>query len=281
MWKQPPEGKPREINDDNFVSIIWTHYAMNDVRSEMARASLETLIETTKNVPCEIIVVDNGNNLRDSKHFLELAHKNKIQHYIRNAENLHFSYARNQGILLAQGEYVAIVDNDILFDHKWLQLCIGMLEQFPDKKFIASIIYYPYTSATLDKRYHAGTIQGKYEYKLNQRAGSNCMVMKKKVFEEIGVFPLHHIGGSHFTDNLVRGGYVTILPPEKFRYMAKDCGLRRGYNLKQGFTFVKTLTDGSKKYYDKNYFINLYKCLRPTQNNPSTCEGDNEVVASS
>lgn len=252
MYKKPPKNEPKEIKDDNFTSIIFVHHAMNDVRSEMARASLETLIETTFNIPCEIIVVDNGSSWNDSKHFLKLAHKGKITHYIRNAENMHFSYARNQAIQLSHGKYICIVDNDILFDYGWLQMCLHMLNQFPEKKLISSIIYYPYTSATLDKRYHAGEISdSKYTYKLNQRAGSNQMVMKRETIQEIGVFPLHRIAGSYFADNLVRAGYVTILPPEKFRYMAKDCGLRRGYNLKQGFIFKKKLTDGSIKFYDK------------------------------
>lgn len=254
MYKSNPEAKPKDIKDNDFVSIIFVHYAMDRYRSELARASLYSLIETTNNLPCEIIVVDNGGSLEDSKFFLELAHENKIHHYIRNGENLHFSFARNQGILMSSGKYVAIIDNDIIFDRKWLNLCIGMLEQFPDKKFIASIIYYPYTSAKSDKRYHAGTIKGKYEYKLNQRAGSNCMVMRREVFDEIGLFKLHRIAGSLFADDLVRAGYLTILPPEKYRYMAKDCGLRRGYNLKASFDFIKTLTDGSKKHYDQNSF---------------------------
>jgi len=252
MLRKPTGTEAKEIRDDDFVSIIWVHYALTETRSEMARASLATLIETTFNIPCEITVVDNGGSLEDSMHFVKLADEKKIQHYIRNGDNMHFSYARNQAIRLASGKYIAISDDDIIFDHGWLQMCVGMLKEFPDKKFVASIIYYPYTSAAKDRRYHAGEIQGKRRtYKLNQRAGSNQMVMRREVFDEVGTFPLHRIGGSYFVDNLVRAGYLTILPPEKYRGLAKDCGLRRGYNLKAHVDFVKTLTDKSKKHYEQ------------------------------
>jgi len=281
MYKEPPKGEPTKIEDNNFVSIIWVHYAMDRFRSELARASLYSLIETTRNTPCEIIVVDNGGSWQDSKYFLELAHKKEIQHYIRNAENLHFSYARNQALLLAGGKYIAISDNDIIFDQRWLNLCLSMLEQFPNKKFIASIIYYPYTSARLDKRYHRGNIHGKHEYQLNERAGANLMVMRKEVFEEMGLFSLHKIAGAKFVDNLVRAGYVTILPPEKYRYMAKDCGLRRGYKPRDEVLFCKTLTDGSKKYYDRYYFVGDTNGIRRPPSNKSSCQGDDEVNESS
>lgn len=280
MWVAPVEGEPVKIEDDDFVSIIWIHHSMTQYRSNLARASLCSIIETTKNLPCEIIVVDNGGNVEDGKFFLELANENKIHHYIRNGENLHFAYARNQGLLLAGGKYISIIDNDIIFDHKWLQLCVGMLEQFPDRKFIASIIYYPYTSAVLDKRYHAGTIKGKHEYKLNQRAGANCMVMRREVFDEVGLFQLHRIAGSHFVNSLVRAGYLTILPPEKYRYRARDCGFKRGYKSREAFPFIKTLSDGSKKHYGRHHF-SMHKLVQRERDDESPREGDNELNQSS
>ena len=82
----------KENQKDNYVSIIFVHWGQNEYRSQLARASLLSLIDTTTS-SCEIIVIDNGGNVEDSKWFVEQADKKNISLYIRNADNLHFGYA--------------------------------------------------------------------------------------------------------------------------------------------------------------------------------------------
>ena len=91
------------VETSGSVTFIFVHYAVNEARSELARKSIQSLIDTTKNVLGEIIVVDNGGSLEDSKYFLEKAEKKEIQHYIRNADNLWFGYARNQAVKISNG----------------------------------------------------------------------------------------------------------------------------------------------------------------------------------
>src|SRR3990167_8331850 len=99
-----------------MVSIIYVHYAMNEFRSEKMRESIASLVTTAPHT--EIIVIDNGGNKQDSELLLNLNESGAIACYIRNRKNMHFGFARNQGLKIASiasGEYIVISDNDILF----------------------------------------------------------------------------------------------------------------------------------------------------------------------
>ena len=197
-----------------------THWTMDKFRSETMRKSVSSLITTVPNA--EIIVIDNGENLEDSQWLLEKTHKKEIACYIRNRYNMSFGYGRNQGLKLCSGDYIVIVDNDILFEQGWLEECLEVFKKYPNEKIIVSHIDYP--TGILKEKYDAGMLG---DYKLNMRAGSNCFMMKRKTFEEIGEFEIHRIAGTKFTDKLVRNGYLTAVIPTK---KTEDMGFRRGYD---------------------------------------------------
>ena len=232
------------MEDKSYVSIIFIHYAMNEERSLLARASLKSL-QSTIHTPAEIIVIDNGDNLEDSKFFLEQCQEKKIALYIRNADNVNFPTARNQGIVNITGNWVAIVDNDIMYKNNWLELCMWSINKFPDDKRLASPINYPYVHGR-DPRWRHGQLRlnGRI-FNLTERAGSNCLVMKREAMEEIGFFNLdkESRAGSDYTDKWVNSGYLVITPGLNWAY---DCGLRRGHNFASHLSAERTLTDGTK-----------------------------------
>lgn len=224
-------------------SIIFVSWSMNKERGLLARTSLQSLVDSLDE-PCEIIVVDNGESLEDSQFFLEKAHNKEIAHYLRNADNLHFAYARNQAMKLVTGDFIAIVDNDLIYEKGWLQAARRPLELYPDKKLTGTPIRYPDIKGKRVTRYDAGFLEvDGQQRELNYRAGSNCWIMTRKTMEEIGDFPMTMISGSHYMDKMVRAGYVACITPVN---MVQDVGLRRGYNLWDKFEFFKTLSDKSK-----------------------------------
>ena len=239
---------------DNYVSIIFVHYGSNEERSLLARASLKSLQETIHS-SAEIIVVDNGGNLEDSKFFLKEVDRKKIALYIRNADNMSFAFARNQALLHTTANWIAIVDNDIIYKDKWLEMCIQALKVHSDKKLIASPLNYPYVHKR-DPRWRHGIIKVKgRNYNLTERAGSNCMLMRRKTLEEVGLFEIHKKAGSLFTDKLVRAGYLVITPEVNWAY---DCGLRRGVNFTTPISVERTLSDGDKINFKDETFSNYF-----------------------
>jgi glycosyltransferase involved in cell wall biosynthesis len=161
--------------------------------------------------------------------------------YIRNADNLHFSYARNQAMPEATGKWVLIVDNDIIYRDHWLELGIKVINSFPDKKLIYSPINYPYVHKR-DPRWRHGQLEVKgRHFNLTERAGSNCMLMKRETFLEMGKFELHRKSGCLYTDKLVNAGYLTITPAINWAF---DAGHRRGVNFNKELLIDRTLTNG-------------------------------------
>lgn len=201
------------------VSIIVTHWAQDQERSETMRKSLMSLVLTAREA--EIIVVDNGDSWEDSRDLLQLADDGDIACYVRNRKNMHFGYARNQGIKMATGEYLVVSDNDIEYKAGWLQDCIEFLERNPGKYLATPLACDPMNRR--EARWQ-GEIDG---WKLNMRAGSNCTVMRRSDFDIIGWYEQHRIAGSRWTDRYVRLGYLMAVMPEP---KAVDMGFRKGYN---------------------------------------------------
>lgn len=234
------EDVAEEVKD--FVSIIFVHYAMNENRSALARASLKSLQDTI-HTPAEIIVVDNGNSLEDSQFFLKEVQEKRIALYIRNADNMHFSYGRNQAMPEVHGKWVVIADNDIVYKDHWLELGIKCITHFKDKKLIASPINYPYVHKR-DPRWRHGQLEVKgRHFNLTERAGSNCMIMKKETYDEMGKFELHKKSGCLYADKLVNAGYLVITPALNWAF---DAGLRKGFNFTSEFTIKRTLSNGEE-----------------------------------
>jgi glycosyltransferase involved in cell wall biosynthesis len=245
-----------------------THYAMNSERSAVLRASMKSLFEST-NYPFELIVIDNGGASDygdDSDYFESLVALGKINTLITNAKNMHFGYARNQGIALAQGDYICIADNDLLYKKDWLKSCIEALEEFPGEKVYATPMKYPTLMPSTD-RYAGGILTRKDGsiVKLNLRAGSNCFVIRRKDLQEIGLFKAHRIAGSLWTDDAVYAGYKALVVPGE---LVDDLGLRRGYNLKESIPIKLELSNGSVVNFNRD---SLYKENDPNYADQKSC----------
>lgn len=228
-----------------FASIIINHYAMNGFRSETLRKCLDSLKDKVK-YPYELIVIDNGGNEEDS----EYLRKNKdINIYIRNATNLSFGIGRNQGIALSHGEYVVIMDNDVLSIEDWLTESVTVLDEHKEMKIYATPFRYPTHGF---KKYHKGEIvYSGGVCKLNMRAGSNCFIIRRKDLMEIGLFEPHRIAGSIWTNNAVRAGYLAACLQGE---LAFDLGLRKGYNLREASALKINIQNAGELYFNRDEF---------------------------
>lgn len=229
------------------ISVVFTHWHQNDFRGQVARSSIESLIATATQ-PLEIVVVDNGGSIEDSRYFLDLCEAKKIAHYLRNADNMHFAYAYNQAMKLVGGDYIVFMSNDIVFTPGWLEQCLAPLKK-TDQKFISSPLQY--STGFIVDRYNKGTYEvDGLQYRLNMRAGSNCFMIRRKDMIELGEFPVHRIGGTHYTNRLVRAGFLTAVTPVD---MAEDVGFRNGFDFTKEVDFKKTLSNGEELPIEKNY----------------------------
>lgn len=238
-----------------FASIIITHWAMNDERSTVMIKSLTSLVQTIK-YPYELIVVDNGGSEEDSQFLTEMTNKGHISTYIKNSNNRHFGYARNQGIAMAQGDYIAIIDNDILHKKDWLTRCVEILEKFPEEKIYATPIDYPQDALYDGKvryRVEEREIDGE-KCSLNMRAGSNCFVIRYKDLMDIGKFAIHRIAGTKWTDNAVKKKYNAIVLSKGY---VEDMGFRNGYHLKDFKPVYIEFNNKDRVYFNVDEYENI------------------------
>lgn len=236
--------------NSRYTSIIIANFSSSPARVASFKTSMSTLINTTSNLPVEIIVCDNGGDFDVSSWLLSLVDQGKIHTYVRNARNMHFGMARNQGISLSHGNYVVIADNDIQYSDGWLEMCLEILEAYPDEKIYATPLDYP--TPVMFRRYHKGELElnGK-KYQLSLRAGSNCFVIRRKDLDEIGWFMNHRVAGTKWTDAAVRKGYLAAVSPETNVF---DAGFRVGYDLNESIPIKKTLTNGEEIHFNQDEF---------------------------
>ena len=221
------------------TTIIFVHYAPNDARSELGRRSFASLHESVKHLLVEMIVVDNGGSMEDSQFFLQQVEEGNITHYIRNTSNLWFGYARNQGLDMSTGEYICIVDNDLVYKEGWLEDCLNSIDKAPREKLMATPL--AVDRAHIDERFYREPVEidGKL-HPTNSWAGSNCWVMKREHYEALKGFLNHTIAGTKWSRRASQAGYAYIIPMEPW---VEHLGLR------------KTPYEGYSKYRDDKRLI--------------------------
>jgi GT2 family glycosyltransferase len=114
-----------------LISVI----IVNWNRRELLRASLESL-RRQQGVEFETIVVDNGS----SDGSADVAEREFGCRVIRNRENRGFCAANNQGIAIAQGDFIALLNNDAEAAPGWLAALRGAFDGRPEVGMAASKI---------------------------------------------------------------------------------------------------------------------------------------------
>ena len=128
-----------------MISVI----VVNWNRKELLRACLGSL-RRQAGVEFEIVVVDNG-SADGSADMAECEFGARV---IRNPENRGFCAANNQGIAIARGEWVALLNNDAEAEPGWLAALLRAFESRPDVGMAASKILVWEDPRRIDKAGH-------------------------------------------------------------------------------------------------------------------------------
>ena len=110
---------------DAKVSVIVVTY--NNI--ELTRACLESLDRYSQYEPLEIIVVDNA-SIDGTPEFLSAWVANsKSRRLILNPDNRGFAAANNQGLDIASGEYLVLLNNDTYVTTGWVRTLVRHLQR--------------------------------------------------------------------------------------------------------------------------------------------------------
>ena len=119
-------------------------------RRELLRKSLQSL-QAQHDAKLELIVVDNGSTDGSA----EMVQRDFPEvELIRNDANRGFCAANNQGIALAQGEFIALLNNDAEADPRWASALRKVFQDRPDIGMAASKILVFENPSRIDKVGH-------------------------------------------------------------------------------------------------------------------------------
>jgi GT2 family glycosyltransferase/tetratricopeptide (TPR) repeat protein len=89
-------------------------------------------IERHTRLPYELILVDNGSTDDTPDYLRRYAASHADVQVIRNLKNLGFATGNNQGLAVAQGECVVLLNNDTVVTENWLSRMLAALQQHPN-----------------------------------------------------------------------------------------------------------------------------------------------------
>ncbi|MCD6452487.1 MAG: glycosyltransferase [Acidobacteria bacterium] len=180
---------------------------------------LESIRKNT-GAPYEIIVVDNGSTDGTYEYLKDLYYVRLI----RNEENLGFATACNQGIRVARGEYIVLLNNDTIVTPHWLVKLINCAESDEAVGMVGPVSNYvsgPQQIAVASpdappkviiNRALATIWQYDRTYYPVDRLVGFALLIKRKVIEEIGLFD----------ESYERGGYED----DDYSLRAKEAGFK-------------------------------------------------------
>jgi GT2 family glycosyltransferase len=196
-----------------LVSVI----VVNWNGAEILETCLQSLKEQTYS-NLEVIVVDNGSTDR-SVALVENQFGDLVR-LLRNPTNLGFAGGNNTGIRVANGDYIALLNNDAIANPHWVEELIKATEADPQIGMLASKIYSLEEPSVLDSAgglliYPDGLSRGRgrlekdvgqYDKLEEVLIPSGCACLyRKSMLDEIGLFDEDFFAYSDDTDLGLRG----------------------------------------------------------------------------
>jgi len=157
-----------------LVSIVIVNWNAKEFMQQCAKS----LKQNTVYPKYEVIAVDNGSKDGSVELLKQLKKKGLVHKVIFNKGNRGFAAANNQGFKAAKGQYLFMLNNDVLLVKGWLSKAIELLES--DKRIAA-------VGSTLIGFNDSPKNVTKASPKEKQTLCGAAMVMKKTALEQIGL----------------------------------------------------------------------------------------------
>jgi len=193
------------------LSIIIVNYNVKEFLQNL----LHSIDKAAQSIKHEVIIVDNASD--DGS--VEYLQKNFLQQdrikLIANKKNLGFGRANNQGLKIAQGKYLLLLNPDTLLSEDTLKKMIGFLEKSSDAGMAGCKILNPdgtlqlacrrsfpgpwvsfckvtglstlFPNSRLFAKYNLTYLDENQTYEVDAISGS-FMMLKKEVYDKVGGF---------------------------------------------------------------------------------------------
>lgn len=168
----------------DIIILVWNLF-------DFSKACIESVLEKT-NFDFHLIVVDNASAEPTKGYLNNLAqHEKGRVTLLRNEENLGFIKAANQGIRATTAPYICLLNNDTLVTQGWLTEMVKVAQSRADIGIVNphsnTLGWKPKKGESLEvTAQKLRSFSGKYS-ELAWATGF-CMLVKRKVVQEVGLF---------------------------------------------------------------------------------------------
>lgn len=192
----------------------------------LTKQCLESIWKHTNNDCIEVIVIDNGSH-DGTRDYLKQITSIKA---IFNKTNEGFAKACNQGLEVASGDNILFLNNDTVVTNQWLEPMIKLLYQDdkigmvgPVSNYVSGPQQVPVNYTNVEEiedfsRLYCLQQQGRSKAVL--RLVGFCLLVKKKVLDQVGGFDERFVGGSFEDDDLslrvLQAGYQLKIALDSF-----------------------------------------------------------------
>ncbi|MEG8945549.1 glycosyltransferase [Rosettibacter firmus] len=210
----------------DLLTVIMPVY--NNV--DYTKQSVESLLKTTPQLK-QLIIIDNNSTDSTESYLRELELSNKNVKVIRNSMNIGFPAAVNQGMKIADTEFVIVANNDIIFTEHWAERIIEIADSDnkigmvgPISNIVSGVqidINAKYNSIEEMHRY-AAEVREKNKGQVLQfpRIAFLCSLIKKEVIDKIGGLDERFSPGNYEDDDFCLraqlAGYKTVIAKDVF-----------------------------------------------------------------
>jgi glycosyltransferase involved in cell wall biosynthesis/MoaA/NifB/PqqE/SkfB family radical SAM enzyme len=177
---------------------------------EYTKECVESLKRWTPE-PHEVVFVDNASRDGTTKWLERLVRDNKNYKLIKNKENAGFARGCNQGIAASQGEFILLLNNDVVVSEGWLSGLLGCLNHAPNAGIVGPMtncidgpqqVFSEEYRSVKDLNAYATRFRTKYRHRRIQlrRIIGFCMLFRRTLVEQIGMLD-ESFGIGNFEDD--------------------------------------------------------------------------------
>src|SRR5688572_13126803 len=272
------------------LSVIIVNYNVKHFLEQCLISACKSM----EGLDAEIIVVDN-NSVDGSLEMLQS--KFPLIQYIANKQNTGFSKANNQGIAIAKGEYVLLLNPDTLVEEDTFSKCIQFMDTHPDAGGLGvqmidgkgnflpeskrglpspSVAFYKifglaalFPKSRIFGKYHLGFLSKDKTHEVEVLAGA-FMMMRRSVLDKVGLLDETFFMYGEDIDlsyRIIKGGYKNYYFPETRIIHYKGESTKKS-SVNYVIVFYKAMIIFAAKHFSQSnarlfsFFINIAIYLR-------------------
>lgn len=224
-------------------------------RLDMTQPCLEAIHRETKAGTFEIVVVDNASS-DGTQEYLEAAQAAGRLRTIRNPENFGFARAINQGIRVARGEFILMLNNDTIPLPGWLEAMVNEISSTVSIGAVGACLLYPggeliqHGGVTIgagqgllhpyhkDRLRRLDRVPAARQTRDTQAVTGACLLVRRPVVDRIGLLDEAYVNGFEDVD---------------FCFRIITAGWRIRYSAESRVIHHESMTPGRKKHEEANY----------------------------